>query len=417
MSDEFPHILFLILTSLNFRYAANRIKKGLSHTIVLTLMSSAVYLFALWIPSLLQEAGVIESKLVRLGFLNSPSRLDLNVLTWHWALEVAIISATELVFWKFTSLNDSKLVYSRHLEDKDLTLCLLVLGFIFYLIFPPPPLESRGLSGQGIPVLLRTFLISGTALSIYHRFHKSRLILLLTLIAIILIANGNVRSPLLVFGFAYIAKSFPKLRHINIKIVVIAITFSTLFSFVATTMSSMRANIVRNQGLSATHIISQNLKNPVIGIYGAGLDTLDGYRFSREISEREPGKPLDIFNIVLTFVPKQYWENKPSDFSVEMSAKYLGYRVSGQFLSPIGYLTLIFNSYLIGLIALIVLIIFYSLLSKKYFKSFWNAILLTVAFRFLIGGSSFDIYYGLTLVIPVLVCRFLFNLFINKISQ
>ena len=181
--------------------------------------------------------------------------------------------------------------------------------------------------------------------------------------------------------------------------------------------SLLVGNTVRNQGLNASEIISTNLKNPILGIYGAGLDTLDGYRFSREIADREQGRPLDLLNIALTFVPRQIWDTKPTDFSVDMSAKYLGYRVSGQFLSPVGYLTLIFNSYFFGLLVLAILIVIYCLLSKRYFSTFWNVILLTVAFRFLIGGSSFDIYYGLTLVVPILVFRFSSKFIIGKSSH
>jgi len=417
VSGIYPHIIFLILIALNIRLISVRIRSGLTHTIILTSISSAVYLIALWIPSQLQERNVTDSKLVKFGFLNSPSKEELTLLTWHWVLEITLITATEWIFWKITSMPTLSPPTMKYLGDIRLTLFLIISGLLFFLVLPPPTLDARGLPGQGIPILLRTFLITGTSLSIYFWFHKSRVVLVLTAVSMLILISGNVRSPLIVIGIAYIARWLPKLREIGIKTIVLSITLVLLFSFVATTMSAMRSNIVRNEGLNASEIISTNLKNPILGIYGAGLDTLDGYRFSREIADREQGRPLDLLNIVLTFVPRQIWDTKPTDFSVDMSSKYLGYRVSGQFLSPVGYLTLIFNSYLLGLLALAILIVIYSLLSKRYFTTFWNAILLTVAFRFLIGGSSFDIYYGLTLVVPILVFSFLSKLIIGKNSQ
>ena len=417
MSGIYPHIIFLILITSNIRLILVRIRSGLTHTIVLTSISSAVYLIALWIPSQLQERNVTDSKLVKIGFLNSPSKEELTLLTWHWALEITLITATEWIFWKITSMRNLSKPNMKYLNDIRLTLFLIISGLIFFLVIPPPSLEARGLPGQGIPVLLRTFLITGTALSIYFWFHKSRVVLALTAVSILILLSGTVRSPLMVIGLAYIARWLPKLKEIGIKTIVFSITLVILCSFVASTMSSIRANTVRNQGLNASEIISTNLKNPILGIYGAGLDTLDGYRFSREIADREQGRPLDLLNIALTFVPRQIWDTKPTDFSVDMSAKYLGYRVSGQFLSPVGYLTLIFNSYFFGLLVLAILIVIYCLLSKRYFSTFWNVILLTVAFRFLIGGSSFDIYYGLTLVVPILVFRFSSKFIIGKSSH
>lgn len=417
MSGIYPHIIFLILITSNIRLILVRIRSGLTHTIVLTSISSAVYLIALWIPSQLQERNVTDSKLVKIGFLNSPSKEELTLLTWHWALEITLITATEWIFWKITSMRNLSKPNMKYLNDIRLTLFLIISGLIFFLVIPPPALEARGLPGQGIPVLLRTFLITGTALSIYFWFHKSRVVLALTAVSILILLSGTVRSPLMVIGLAYIARWLPKLKEIGIKTIVFSITLVILCSFVASTMSSIRANTVRNQGLNASEIISTNLKNPILGIYGAGLDTLDGYRFSREIADREQGRPLDLLNIALTFVPRQIWDTKPTDFSVDMSAKYLGYRVSGQFLSPVGYLTLIFNSYFFGLLVLAILIVIYCLLSKRYFSTFWNVILLTVAFRFLIGGSSFDIYYGLTLVVPILVFRFSSKFIIGKSSH
>jgi len=417
VSGVYSHIIFLILITLNIRLISVRIRSGLTHSIVLTSMSSAVYLVALWIPAQLQVRNVTDSKLVKFGFLGSPSKEELTILTWHWVLEITLITATEWIFWKITSMRNVSPPNMKYLGDIRLTLFLIISGSIFFLVLPPPTLESRGLPGQGIPILLRTFLITGTALSIYFWFHKSRVVLALTVISILILISGNVRSPLLVIGAAYVARWLPKLREIRLKSILFSITLAILFSFTASTMSSMRANIERNQGFYASEIISTNLRNPILGIYGAGLDTLDGYRFSREIADREQGRPLDLLNIVLTFVPRQIWETKPTDFSVDMSAKYLGYRVSGQFLSPVGYLTLIFDSYLSGLLALAIFILIYCLLSKRYFATFWNAILLTVAIRFLIGGSSFDIYYGLTVVLPILVFSFLSKFIIRKSSN
>lgn len=407
-------IIFFILIIFNVKYISIRVKNGYSKSIILTSISTAVYVIALWIPSHLQEQNIIESKLVRLGFLNNPSRQELNLLAWHWSLELIIITSTEWVFWKVASKRNVTQADSKNLGSIQLTSTLLIAGLLFYVILPPPPLEARGLPGQGIPVLLRTFLLTGTALSVYYRFHKSRLVFFLTAISMVVFLSGNVRSPILVIGLAYIARELPHLKKIKMKTLVFSVILLVLFSFLATTMSSLRANITRNQGFSPNKIIERNLSDPVLGIYGAGLDTLDGYRFSREIATRESGRPQDLLNIALTFIPRQIWEKKPSDFSVDMSAKYLGYQVSGQFLSPIGYLTLIFDSYLFGLFVFVLLILIYSLVSKRYFETFWNAILLTVAFRFFIGGSSFDIYYGLTLVVPILVFNFLSRLTLRK---
>jgi hypothetical protein len=179
-----------------------------------------------------------------------------------------------------------------------------------------------------------------------------------------------------------------------------------LFAFAGSLMSNMRANLTRNYGYTLQQVVEQTLENPWTAPYESGLDTLDGYRFSQRILEFEEPRPSDLLAVVTTFVPRAIWPEKPEEISVDVSSRYLRYEASGQYLSPIGYLSLALGSYAASLVAIFVFAAFMSFLVWRYERRFWLVVVLLVTFRFMLGGSAFDLYYGLTIIIPILIVRF-----------
>lgn len=181
-----------------------------------------------------------------------------------------------------------------------------------------------------------------------------------------------------------------------------AILLIVIFALGGSYMSNWRENVARHQGLETSQVLAKTFDAPWVQVYESGIDTLDGYRFSEYIAPLEDSRPEDLLNIVLTIVPRAIWEDKPTDLSVELSARYLNYSASGQYLSPVGYLTLALGSYAAALVGLFIFVFVAALLVRKYLFSFVLTIVSCVVIRFFLGGSSFDIYYGFTLLIPYL---------------
>lgn len=380
---------------------------GRPASVTIALVADFIYVFCLWVPALLQNAGLVDSKLARAGFALPPTGREIDHLCLRWALELVVLVGVEFVVWRTRAA--TRIVQTDDLRDpgqrmERATWILIVVGVIATLVVPAPALEDRADGGQGFGTLMRTFLIVGLSSLIYFRGFGRRWAWLVVIGGVALLVVGNVRSPLLVLACAFAASQL-RLGQLRRPIRLVGLLLLVVgFAFVGSVMSNMRANLTRDYGYSFGEVLTQSLQNPWVAPYEAGLDTLDGYRFSERIARFEPAQPLDLANIVLTFVPRNLWESKPDAIAVEFSAKYLNYQASGQFLSPTGYLTLVTGSYLGALLGLAVFALLAALLARRFATSFWYAIILLVVVRFLLGGSSFDIYYGLTLVVPALVC-------------
>ena len=109
--------------------------------------------------------------------------------------------------------------------------------------------------------------------------------------------------------------------------------------------------------------------------------------------------------MVTNLIPRFIWVGKPLDLSNSVSREFLGYGASGQYLSPVGYLTLAFGNYAAALGGLFVFGGICSYLAIKFESSVWLCFVLALVLRFMIGGSAFDVYYVLVLALPIILVR------------
>ncbi|WP_337455897.1 hypothetical protein [Prescottella sp. D32] len=365
---------------------------------VVSLTAAIMYVFCLWIPGRLQAAEVLDSKISSAGIVFRPDPLELDQLALFWALELLVVFLVELGI--VATFPRVKAIEDRHSRKhwQIVAVVLIIAGFCAYMVFPVA-LESRGLEGQGLVVLLRTALVCGLAvLAYFDGFGLWRFRIALFAGTFFLILE-NVRSPLAVIVIAYVCGLLVRGSIYRLRIVVAMLCVTVCAILAGTFMSEMRANSTRGEGRDAGAIVAEVLDDPADAVYGAGIDTLDGYRFAREIAGFEPARPADLFSPVTTFIPRSLWPEKPRSVSVEVSSKYLGYKASGQFLSPIGYLRLTMGSYVSGLLLFAVIFGVFAYLAQRLRGTIWFAILMVVVFRFLLGGSMFDVYYGLVLVV------------------
>lgn len=407
-------ILFLLAVLLACIRVIAGLRSGCLERSTISAAGVFIYVFCMWIPAYFQVHGALDSKLQDAGFLSPPDWAEFNDLAFRWSGELVVLVLAELSVVGWLSLK-KRADHARFngLSDSDgwdhpetVAILLVLIGFAATIAFPTPGLESRGAGGQGIQIMFRTCLVSGLAMLIYFRCFGSRLYMILTAVGIVVLALANVRSPLIVLFLAYVASEIARRRGgFSIRRSVSLLSLVAVVALLGSFMSSMRENIIRNLGYSFAEVLSRTFANPLIGIYSAGVDTLDGYRFAHSIVPYEPSRLSDLMLIVTTFVPRSMWPDKPNSLSVDLSTKYLGYKSSGQFLSPMGYLNLIWGSYGLALLSFFLFGLIFSALIIRFRSSFWLCILLVVVMRFLLGGSSFDIYYGLVLAVPVVVIK------------
>ena len=74
-------------------------------------------------------------------------------------------------------------------------------------------------------------------------------------------------------------------------------------------------------------------------------------------------------------------------------------------MSAMGYLAVMSGSYGLGLFFLSLFAALSVLLLWRFRNSFVGAIVALVIARFVLGGSLFNVYYGLTLVLVLLIAR------------
>ena len=425
------HLAFFVVILAVALRAVLALRNGGFDRSVISAIGLFIYGFCMWLPAYLQNQGSLDSKLQDAGFLAPPTATEFDQLAFLWATELAVLVCAEIAgaffygvlnrrnprfsavavgiqqtAYRTSSVSGLTAPDESWRNSKKISFILLLIGFAATMLFSTSGLESRGLGGQGIQILLRTCLVSGLAMLVFFRCFSSKVCVALLLSGTAFLFISNVRSPLVVLFLAYIASEIARRRNgFSLKRSGLILGLVVLVALVGSFMSTMRANITRNYGQSVGEVLSQTLSDPLIAIYSSGIDTLDGYRFSAAIARVEPSRPSDLLLIVLTFIPRSVWPDKPNSLSVDLSAKYLGYNSSGQFLSPMGYLNLVWGSYGVALLSLFVFGLVFSMLMSRFRSTFWTCLLLVVVFRFLLGGSSFDVYYGIVLAAPVFVVK------------
>lgn len=401
-------VLFVAVAAVTLIRALRCLTAGRGAAATVSGVAALVYVFALWVPANLQAAALIQSKIERAGVARATASGEIDDLCLRWAIELAVVLTVEALMWLRSKVANRDLSgpLATHSDRWELTSWVLAaIGISAYVLFGSGALDDRAAEGQGLENMLKASVVTALAIQVYFRGFGRRMWLLPVALGVAFLLAASVRSPLLVVVCALIASEMRlgRLRRpgrlAGIATVVVA------FVVVASAMSSVRSNLVRNTGRPLGDVLGEALANPWLAPYSAGLDTLDGYRFAMAVAPSEPARPLDLGLIVATFIPRAIWADKPTDIGVLLSAKYLGYSASGQFLSPVGYLILVAGSYIGGLALLALLTAALALVSARTFDKFWYSILLAVVIRFMIGGSAFDLYYGLMLALPALLIR------------
>lgn len=382
---------------------------------IVSMIVTLVYVLAMWVPGILQAQGRSTSKIYEQGILSLPGEGELRALTAQWTLELAVVLLSEvlaLAIWDAVAARKQPKQTERPARSLPLDpakrsfAVLFVVGIAATLLFPAPDLSDRAAGGQGVQVLLKTAITVGVALGCYHFFFRSRSYLLLVAAGATYLALGNVRSPLMVAVVAVAAGWLALERPVRVRLVLALASCVVVFALLAAYMSAMRADISRHEGMTAGNVLASTLADPLPSVYESGVDTLDGYRFAQSIDAREPAHLSDLATVLTTFVPRSIWPNKPTDLTVAISAKYLNYGASGQFLSAVGYLRLLTGNYTFALIGLFLVVFLFATLVQLTKRSFLLAVVLTVVIRFFLGGAAFDIYYGATLALLYAAARF-----------
>ncbi|HEY6796561.1 MAG TPA: hypothetical protein VI248_17945 [Kineosporiaceae bacterium] len=396
------------------------VPRGTYHHRMVSTTAGLVYAFCLYLPATYQAAGQLPSKLAAAGVLGPPTGADVTGLCLRWSLELWVVLTAEHAATVVVSTAQALPVTPARPRRRPwlapyapATVAVLVfVGLLATLAFPPADLADRADGGQGAQTILRSFLVCGLALGVHVGGVARIRTLAVTLGGAAYLVAQSVRSPLVLVFFALLvqrmnargARRVSPAEVARLGVLAVAVALAAAF------MSVARANETRGLGLSTGEIVAQVEADPVLAVLEAGIDTLDGYRLARAVAPEEPAHPGDLVNVVTTFVPRALWPDKPTTLPVDVSARYLGYRASGQFLSPVGYLRLMTGSYPGGLAGLAVLAFLAALAVIRVHGSFWEVLVTYGTFRFLLGGSSFDIYYVLALAVPVLLSRALVGL-------
>lgn len=255
-------------------------------------------------------------------------------------------------------------------------------------------IESRGNSGQGVPVLLLHGWMIAPALAVLFRHWGQKPLMLITLLQIALLLQiGGARSSLtLIFLSVFIRLS--KNSKIGVKsnrIKEIA-TISIVIYFILIVIQAIPVlrEEIRNERISPSTYVGI-LRDPLTNLTSvSGFDSVQGAILA--INAKNSGfevSPLDPFKAFSTFVPRQIWPNKPLFIGPELTQTYS--RVQGNagiVISGGAYL------YLIGSSSLLVLGFFFILgrwtarLSRNIESIIPLMFILHFVVRFTYGGDS-----------------------------
>lgn len=407
------NLLFILALAAILVRCFRKMKRGQLIFALTSGLAAFMYLLCLWIPAHLQAADLIVSKIERAQIVYLPTSSEVDDLSFRWALELTVIFFAE-IFAVYRSTAKRVIVGnptdSELNEKKRVAILLLAIGFISTFALPAPSIEDRAVGGQGFGTVMRSFLVVGLALVCYYNFFKSNHFKLFAIVGLALLVAKGVRSPVIVVAFGYLAGliSRGELRAPQVLKMMMA---GTILAVLSAGMSMYRGAEIRGETISFEELITGVLESPYAAVYEAGVDTLDGYRLAKLIQPFEPSQFSNILTVFTNFVPRAIWPDKPADLSVNISAVYLGYGAGGQFLSPIGYMSIAFGGYFGALAGMFIFIFLASKMSIRFRNSFILAIIICIVFRFMMGGSPFDIYYGLVLLLPLFLCSLVVRFF------
>lgn len=399
-------IFFVVVVAIVSRAAVYYRRRQIEPATV-SFIASVMYVVCLWIPSNLQSSGRIQSKLVGPGVMAPPTPAEISDLSVAWATELTVVVVAEMVVVYVVGMRISRVRALKTTEYEAWLLAALLLigaGLVAAVAFPIS-LDDRANAGQGVVSILKSCLVCGLAILAFFRCFHRRWLFAVLMLGLVILVLGNVRSPLSVIVIAWVCGMISNGSLYKKRWLATGCALAIFAVAVGSFMSEMRANVTRGEGMTTLQVAEQVVSDPLAAPYGAGIDTLDGYRFSQYASVREPAEPMDLLSPLYTFVPRALWPGKPSSISSRLSSKYLGYKSSGQFLSLVGYLRLVSGSYGLSLALLAVTIALLTGFILRFQGTPWSVIGYVCAFRLFLNGTAFDVYYSLALTVPIVCAR------------
>lgn len=255
--------------------------------------------------------------------------------------------------------------------------------------------------GQGVLVLAWWCLPLGIALGFLFRHWNSKLRLAMSILGIALIVNSGVRSPLLLIAVACIPLLLQRIARSNSPIQVwsIAIAGGYLLITLGGAISAWRGSIRYGTPIPLGQALLHAAGDPLRTLTSSGLDTVDGlllvYSLPPTIID---ANLLDLFKVLQTMIPSQFYPDKPEFISNIISRELLGFGTAGMFMSGPGYLILIGGSWLAAILLFGLGGVTYRLIvTRRAAGAAWLIATYTLI-RFVMGGDAFDFYQGLTLV-------------------
>jgi hypothetical protein len=393
-----------------FWRAALKIAAGEVIACLTSSLSAVIYILCLWVPAHLQESGLLISKLELGQTLPFPTSADISKLALAWAVELSLVLVGEMFanflwrpnisyFPELKGLVSPVLGHAEGAEVKRITNILLVVGLAAVLAFSTS-VENRAESGQGFVTIIRTCFTIGLALLAFNKFFSSRIYYLIGAAGMIVLIIGKVRNPLLVVLSGYLAGAVSR-KEVRFRRVLLYILAAGVLALLGAWMSTLRGAIVRHEKISPLDALGETLVNPSKSFYGAGIDTLDGYRLSMQILPFEPAHLESLLTVVTTFIPRAIWPDKPVEISNDISARYLSYGNGGMYLSPVGEMSLIFGGYGYALGGMMMFGLISTWAMRTFQDSFILSIVLWTVITFLLAGGFFVVYLALAQLLPL----------------
>jgi hypothetical protein len=373
---------------------------------------------AVVIPGLQLSQGWRESKLATLGFEQSDVAGDVALAYGLMLLAFVAYGSGEVLVGALR--RDEAAVSraendSRHVWFDPRATYLVLVGFaiVAFVLAPAETREeafaSRGqVTGQGPLQLLSNSWAAAVAVGITYRHWGARP---LAAVSVALASYGTLiggtRTPFILIGAAlllrFLRRSASGPTTVRVGLVAVAVAYAALVSVVA--ISDWRGHVARGDDASIISSIEDSATNPFARLSRGGLDTLDGLILATKVDRDAVGASwTDPSKAVTTFVPRQFWPDKPSFLSSEVTQYYTNFGGNaGMFLSGPGYGIVAFGGVL-GMAAFLVLLgALMACAFNRFPPASIPAVLCTYFLtRFFFAGDAFDAFHALGIGLLVL---------------
>lgn len=248
-----------------------------------------------------------------------------------------------------------------------------------------------------------------------HHWRSKWLAAVSTVGFVLLLLQSTSRSPLLLVALAAVLRLLQMIalrRHVAVRVVGIGLLLY-VGSSIAVGLASWRADVAAGGARPLASYVIQGADDPIAGLLGSGLDTLDGMLLSIKVDPQRVGATwYDPVEAITSLVPYELWPSKPPDLAATVTHTYTDFGgESGLFLSGPGYLYIIWGGpagVALGFTAI-------GFVSERLLTRWRTPTAMAVIFaygltRFIFGGGAFDLSNTLTLVILLVLAASLARL-------